>query len=589
MNKRVKIGHIIPFWNDEFKKFNYVKQSLLDEEIKRWKDEGYDKKFIKSLSGSMFDNKNPLPEWVKKFDDKFKLKNQTYNFYKMETFEIMPPHVDHYNTYVKLFNADRSQINRVIVMLEDWKSGHYFELDGKSYTNWRAGDWFMWNNNIPHAAANIGNKPRYTLQITGEVDTAISEALDKSHNRSLYYFNQTNLPESRNSDEETFIKFLYQKANLDEPFFIFLGCGPITDLIDFKHEQPPERVHIFLWEPLSTYIKNKGHSNGTYSEYSFNTKHSCIGADELDSIELYCKNNNLKKNQVIVHTCHYKVEKYFSHYKNLNLITDDLFLKTYNRFINTQFFPKTYFKTTFLCHTWRYTKHRHLITSFLSTYSNSDYNWFYKCDFEILSDNLFFDFQDLKLKDELIYYYITTGVDKLNEQSPVSLDIQVDAPTIISKEKKNYFPNIEYYSGSRNPAFENPSSLKFESLYDHIFCVIICETRFAEHCGNFSEKVYQAVQMKRPFIIVAPPLTLEYFRSLGFQSFGEFWDESYDTETDHLTRLIKICRLIISISKLTHDEKINLNNKMFKVLYHNFKLLFNLTQKELHLPNFLNE
>lgn len=583
--KRITKGHLIPFWKNDFVQFDYVKQPLLDDEIEKWKNEGFDKNHVKSFSGSMFDNKNPMPKWIKQFDNRFGLKNQTYNFYKMETFEVMPPHSDHYNTYARLFNVDRSKVYRVIVMLEDWKPGHYFELDGRGYSNWRAGDYFMWNNDVPHAAANIGNLPRYTLQVTGEIDESLRDlSFNKSHIRNLYYFDRNVVPDFDNAESEILLKSLIEKTGIKGPCFIFMGCGPISELVNFIHEKEINSVHIFLWEPLSTYITDKGYSSVYYSEYSFDTNPSLIRADELDSIEMYMKNNNLIKGQVTVHTCHYNVDRFFEHYDSLILKTNDLFLKTYSRFVNTQFNHKTFFKTTFLCTTWRYTKHRHLITAYIASHLDADYNWFYRCDLKTLETNLFFDLRDLKLKDDWKYYWITCGVDKLNDETPISLDIEVDKPTDVTLSPVSFFPNTEMYSGKTTPAIDNAISQKFENLYENVFCIVVCETRFAEHCGYFSEKVYQAIQMKRPFILVAPPLSLEYFKSLGFKSFSEFWDESYDTETDHMLRLIKIFNLLESINKMTHDEKIEMNNKMFKVLYHNFKLLWNNTQVGLHPP-----
>lgn len=161
------LGHITPFWDSSFKNFDYVRQPLMLSEIDAWVSKGYD--HVKSFSGMMYDNRNPMPEWVKGFEGQFGLTNQTYNFYKMSTLEIMPEHNDHYNTYIKLFDADPSKVYRVLVMMEDWKPGHYLEIASKGFVNWRAGDYFMWENFCPHAAANIGVEDRYTLQITGEM------------------------------------------------------------------------------------------------------------------------------------------------------------------------------------------------------------------------------------------------------------------------------------------------------------------------------------------------------------------------------------------------------------------------------------
>ena len=160
-------GHVNPFWDKSYRTFSYVKQPVTEQEIAQWKEKGYD--CIKSFTGSMYDSKNPLPSWVEKFNNIFGLKNQTYNFYKMSTLEIMPTHTDHFRTYTKLFNAVPTNVCRVLIMLEDWQPGHYLEIADVGYVNWIAGDYFFWQYDVPHAASNIGVEDRYTLQITGEL------------------------------------------------------------------------------------------------------------------------------------------------------------------------------------------------------------------------------------------------------------------------------------------------------------------------------------------------------------------------------------------------------------------------------------
>lgn len=169
-------GHVIPFWTNNFKQLPYVKQPITDQEVYDWSSRGYD--YVKSFTGSMYDSKNPMPEWIKKFDNMFGFKNQTYTFYKMTTLEIMPEHVDHFRTYTTLFNADINKVYRALVMLEDWKSGHYLEINKVGYVNWKAGDFFVWSADTPHAASNIGIEDRYTLQITGE---RISQTVGKAN------------------------------------------------------------------------------------------------------------------------------------------------------------------------------------------------------------------------------------------------------------------------------------------------------------------------------------------------------------------------------------------------------------------------
>lgn len=160
-----KTGHIDRFWDDSFKQFNYVRQPITNHEVSDWERQGYD--YVKSFTGCQYNQSNPMPDWVFKLDNMFGLTNQTYNFYRMKTLEIMPTHSDKYIRYMELFKVPSNKIWRALLLLEDWKSGHYLEVDGTGFTNWVAGDYVMWHDDTPHAAGNIGIEDRYTLQITG--------------------------------------------------------------------------------------------------------------------------------------------------------------------------------------------------------------------------------------------------------------------------------------------------------------------------------------------------------------------------------------------------------------------------------------
>lgn len=149
---------------DDFLKFEYLKQPIKEEELDKWRNQGY---YHNSFSGFMYGGKNKMPEWVDGISKEIGLKNCGFVFYKMEQLDIMPPHVDHFDTYCKVFNIDRSEVFRAIVFLQDWKPGHYFEYDNKGLVNWKCGDYVIYSTDTPHAASNIGIEPRYTLQITG--------------------------------------------------------------------------------------------------------------------------------------------------------------------------------------------------------------------------------------------------------------------------------------------------------------------------------------------------------------------------------------------------------------------------------------
>lgn len=166
--KKIKIEK---FWDDSFKDLQYENEPFNDPEIVQfWLEKGYPYKF----TGDMCDMRKPQPEWNKIVKTLFlQLGWQAVgtSYYRMGPGTILPTHSDKYKAYIKLFKLEdkKETIHRAIIMLEDWKSGHYLEIGGEPITNWKAGDTFIWQYDEPHMAANMGLEPRYTLQVTGHI------------------------------------------------------------------------------------------------------------------------------------------------------------------------------------------------------------------------------------------------------------------------------------------------------------------------------------------------------------------------------------------------------------------------------------
>lgn len=162
-----KTGHISPWWNQSYKTLEYKYLPLTNtHDLERWNREGYQN--ILNLNGELYNMFNPMPDYAEKFFTMFDWKDVGIAFYRMNTGDALPMHRDAFSSYKKMFNIiDSSQLWRAVVFLEDWKSGHYFEIDNRPLMPWVAGDWVSWNYDVPHFAANIGIEPRYTMQITG--------------------------------------------------------------------------------------------------------------------------------------------------------------------------------------------------------------------------------------------------------------------------------------------------------------------------------------------------------------------------------------------------------------------------------------
>lgn len=71
---------------------------------------------------------------------------------------------------------------------------------------------------------------------------------------------------------------------------------------------------------------------------------------------------------------------------------------------------------------------------------------------------------------------------------------------------------------------------------------------------HLTEKILRPIACAQPFVIMAGPGALEYLRSYGFKTFGRFWDESYDHETDTVKRMEMIVTTMRDIQLLTKSD-----------------------------------
>ena len=159
------------FWDDEFKTLDYINEPFNDPtDVERWISQGYQPK----ICGELCDMRHRLPSWNNRFIEFYEemgWKNIGVAYYRMKTGTVMPVHEDRYKRYTELFDLKGREhlIRRALVLLEDWKPGHYLEILSNPMVNWKAGDVVQWDYDTPHMAANIGLEDRYTLQITGHI------------------------------------------------------------------------------------------------------------------------------------------------------------------------------------------------------------------------------------------------------------------------------------------------------------------------------------------------------------------------------------------------------------------------------------
>jgi hypothetical protein len=108
-----------------------------------------------------------------------------------------------------------------------------------------------------------------------------------------------------------------------------------------------------------------------------------------------------------------------------------------------------------------------------------------------------------------------------------------------------------------------------ESLVYHV-----TETVYTGRRLQLTEKSFKPIALGMPFILSATAGSLAYLRHYGFQTFGEFWDESYDLETDDFVRAKKVAALLKQLDDLSADQKQKLFQACWPVIEHNWNWFY---------------
>jgi hypothetical protein len=385
-----------------------------------------------------------------------------------------------------------------------------------------------------------------------------------SYKQDLFW---KNLPidRKRTADKLGFLQSLNFKrmllADNENVCFIWTGTNRIDKLeIEYNSKMQNKLrkkiIEIYLYEPICLSI-NGEYNCAFYSEFNSKLEYENVVSEELESVRIFKKKNNLVN--VKVYTSDYNLIYLKTLYPDLDLYCLDSFIR--HRSVNegSSSLPNKIVKK-FWCGNWRYTAHRHLVMSYL-VHIDGNYSWNLQCTFEDLKKNVWFDVDKLKDSNVERFIKIKNGVDILNKDI-LRIDTKIDQ-LVVENSSNVYIP------GHNSP----PHTEKFFSSYKECFCAVINETRFAQPFGYFSEKTTTAMESRLPMILVAPPRTLEYLKTFGFKTFDKWWDESYDQEEDHEKRLMKIFDVIDIINRKSLEELKTIYEQMREILDHNVSIV----------------
>jgi len=103
---------------------------------------------------------------------------------------------------------------------------------------------------------------------------------------------------------------------------------------------------------------------------------------------------------------------------------------------------------------------------------------------------------------------------------------------------------------------------------------IVLETLFDDDRIQLTEKILRPIACGQPFMIASSHGSLEYLRSYGFETFGDFINEDYDNIVDPSSRLTAIVTEMKRIACLPAAEKSKLYQQLREISQRNKQLFF---------------
>jgi hypothetical protein len=163
--------------------------------------------------------------------------------------------------------------------------------------------------------------------------------------------------------------------------------------------------------------------------------------------------------------------------------------------------------------------------------------------------------------DDLALYEI----EKLVSYDPLSI---VNVGTMIPHMPLEIGSSYGYSPDGRMINFE--SALRKE--YKRILIDIVGENHVLGDTFFPTEKITRPMWLKKPFVVFASKNYLAYLRQMGFRTFGDFWDETYDGYEGR-ERYLRILDLIDWIAGHSYDQLETMYWDMQYTLDHNYNLV----------------
>lgn len=180
---------------------------------------------------------------------------------------------------------------------------------------------------------------------------------------------------------------------------------------------------------------------------------------------------------------------------------------------------------------------------------------------------------------EMLYWIFKLGMTDNHISCPEICPAENISIHDAVKPLANRYPDIQQVFAAQQLPInfagetDHPMHSCWLSLFDQTadsLLYLVTETVATGRRHHITEKTFKPIAMGMPFVIVGTRGSLEYLRSYGFKTFGDFWDESYDTIADDHERIAAVAKTLKDLDNLSAVEKAQLYRDMAETIKHNW-------------------
>jgi len=147
---------------------------------------------------------------------------------------------------------------------------------------------------------------------------------------------------------------------------------------------------------------------------------------------------------------------------------------------------------------------------------------------------------------------------------------------------KSKISDFDNFLKKSNDILTLPEMLNFRkeagqpNNFEEQSCIsLVSETVIGVGGVTITEKTVRTIIMKKPFLLLTSPFALKFLKYLGFKTFSDVFDESYDNILCPVTRFQKVIEQLEAFCKLSLNEAIDLTEKLRYITDYNYDYYFN--------------